>query len=164
MTTTLDYYALLGIPRSASASEIKTAYRKMVFRYHPDRNPEDGSAAEKLSQVLEAYETLSNSAKRALYDKATRPAFDQEGEEPPGRHERGGDEPFGDGFRFSHEFRKQVTPEPKCPRCSVVGTDYIVSRKGGGGGARGKQFILSPFSIIFCSECGHVYGVTATSV
>jgi hypothetical protein len=45
----------------------------------------------------------------------------------------------------------------------VTGSDYIVSRKGGTGAARGKQFILAPFNIIFCSECGHVYGVTPTS-
>ena len=76
-------------------------------------------------------------------------------------------EQFGDnvnqGFRFSHEFKSKVVPEPKCPHCSVVGVDHIVSRKGGTGSSRGKQFILSPFNIIFCRQCGHVYGVAGTS-
>ncbi len=163
MATTLDYYTLLGVARNASSSEIKSGYRKMVFRYHPDRNPEDGNAAEKLAQVLEAYETLSDSAKRAVYDEATRPSFEEEFQEASGLHEEKVHEPFGNGFRFSHEFKKPLTPEPKCPTCSVVGTDYVVSRKGGSGGSKGKQFVVAPFSIIFCSECGHVYGVASVA-
>lgn len=54
-------------------------------------------------------------------------------------------------------------PEPQCPKCAVTGSDYIISKKGGTSSARGKQFILAPFNIIFCSECGHVYGITGTS-
>jgi hypothetical protein len=57
----------------------------------------------------------------------------------------------------------RADPQPQCPKCAVTGSDYIVSRKGGITAARGKQFILAPFNIIFCSECGHVYGVTPTS-
>jgi hypothetical protein len=44
----------------------------------------------------------------------------------------------------------------------VIGVEHIISRKGGGGGARGKQFVLAPFNVIFCDACGHVYGVTPT--
>ena len=132
----------------------------MVFRYHPDRNPADELAAEKFKQVLEAYETLSDSDKKGIYDEATRPLEEETEEENQG-------EQFGDnvnqGFRFSHEFKSKVVPEPKCPHCSVVGVDHIVSRKGGTGSSRGKQFILSPFNIIFCRQCGHVYGVAGTS-
>jgi hypothetical protein len=54
-------------------------------------------------------------------------------------------------------------PQPQCPKCAVTGADYIVSKKGGTSAARGKQFILAPFNIIFCSECGHVYGITGIS-
>jgi hypothetical protein len=57
----------------------------------------------------------------------------------------------------------KTDPQPHCPKCAVTGTDYIVSRKGGTGAVRGKQFILAPFNIIFCSECGHVYGITGVS-
>jgi uncharacterized Zn finger protein len=54
-------------------------------------------------------------------------------------------------------------PEPQCPKCAATGTDYIVSKKGGTSSARGKQFILAPFNIIFCAECGHVYGIIGAS-
>lgn len=159
MDTTIDYYSLLGIKRGSSAPEIKRAYRKMVFRYHPDRNPGDGEAAAKLNQVLEAYSILSDAEKRAIYDEATRPEFEEEIEEETeqfGSH-------VGGGFQYSYDFQKKTDPQPKCPKCTAVGTEFIVSRKGGTGTARGKQFILSPFNIIFCSECGHVYGVTGQS-
>jgi hypothetical protein len=69
----------------------------------------------------------------------------------------------GNGFRFSHEFKAKAEPEPKCPQCSAAGTDHIVSRKGGTSAGRGKQFVLSPFQVIFCSQCGHVYGITGVS-
>jgi hypothetical protein len=61
------------------------------------------------------------------------------------------------------DLQRKAEPQPQCPKCAVTGTDYIVSKKGGTSAARGKQFILAPFNIIFCSECGHVYGVTGTA-
>ena len=61
------------------------------------------------------------------------------------------------------DLERKAEPQPQCPKCGVAGTDYIVSKKGGTIAARGKQFILAPFNIIFCSECGHVYGITGTS-
>jgi hypothetical protein len=57
----------------------------------------------------------------------------------------------------------KAEPQPQCPKCAVTGTDFIVSKKGGTSAARGKQFVLAPFHIIFCSECGHVYGITGIS-
>lgn len=161
MDTTIDYYSLLGIKRNATAVEIKRAYRKMVFRYHPDRNPDDEEAADKFKQVLEAYETLSDIDKKSIYDEVTQPA--EEAAEDQQAEEQQFGENIGQGFQFSHEFKSKIQPEPKCPQCAAVGVEHIVSRKGGVGSARGKQFILSPFIIIFCSECGHVYGVTGAS-
>jgi curved DNA-binding protein CbpA len=152
-----DYYSLLGIKRSASPAEIKNAYRRMVFRYHPDRNPDDREAADKFKVILEAYDTLSDSDKRLAYDRATRSMFGDQREEVHSNPEPGA------GFRFSHEFKAKAEPEPKCPECSAAGTDHIVSRKGGTSAGRGKQFVLSPFQVIFCSQCGHVYGVTGAS-
>lgn len=64
----MDYYELLGVPRTASADEIKSAYRKLALKYHPDRNKEDG-AAEKFAQINEAYAVLSDEEKRAHYDQ-----------------------------------------------------------------------------------------------
>jgi hypothetical protein len=61
------------------------------------------------------------------------------------------------------DVQQKAEPQPQCPKCAVTGTDYILSKKGGTSAARGKQFVLAPFHIIFCSECGHVYGVTGTS-
>ncbi len=68
MAVKRDYYEVLGVSRDASEEEIKKAYRKLAFLYHPDRNPEDG-AEEKFKEVNEAYEILSDASKRATYDQ-----------------------------------------------------------------------------------------------
>jgi molecular chaperone DnaJ len=63
-----DYYQVLGIDRGADNAAIKKAYRNLAMQYHPDRNPGDGEAAEKMKEVNEAYAVLSDSHKRRLYD------------------------------------------------------------------------------------------------
>ena len=172
MNTDLDYYSLLGIRRAASPEEVKRAYRRMVFRFHPDRNPGDEEAAGKFKQVLDAYSVLSDGAKRAVYDTVNDSAEAQEENESEAQQTKAEEPQFGDnvggGFHFSQEFRGQeykgkIEPDPKCPSCSVVGMGHIISRKGGSGGTRGKQFVLAPFNVVFCDACGHVYGVTLNS-
>ena len=170
MNTDLDYYSLLGIKRAASSDEIKRAYRQMVFRYHPDRNPGDETAAGKFKQVLDAYAVLSDTAKKRAYDAVTHGADGEEepDDQPQPKPNPGFSGDANNGFNFSQtftgqEFRGKVEPDPKCPSCSVVGIDHIISRKGGSGGSRGKQFVLAPFNVIFCDACGHVYGVTLSS-
>lgn len=64
-----DYYEILGVAKSATADEIKKAYRKVAMQYHPDRNPGDKSAEEKFKEAAEAYEVLSDQDKRAQYDR-----------------------------------------------------------------------------------------------
>ena len=64
-----DYYEVLEVSKSASADEIKKAYRKMAIKYHPDKNPGDLTAEEKFKEAAEAYEVLSDPNKRARYDQ-----------------------------------------------------------------------------------------------
>jgi len=64
-----DYYAVLGIAKNVDEAGLKKAYRKLVMQYHPDRHPDDPTAAAKMQEVNEAYETLSDAQKRAEYDK-----------------------------------------------------------------------------------------------
>ena len=64
-----DLYATLGIPRTASEADIKSAYRKLAKELHPDRNTENPNAAEKFSEATRAYDLLSDKAKRAQYDR-----------------------------------------------------------------------------------------------
>jgi len=64
-----DYYEVLGVSRDASDQELKSAYRKMALKYHPDRNPGDHAAEEKFKQASEAYQVLCDADKRAAYDR-----------------------------------------------------------------------------------------------
>lgn len=64
-----DYYDVLGVSKSASAEEIKKAYRKLALKYHPDKNPDDASAEDKFKEAAEAYEILSNADKKQRYDQ-----------------------------------------------------------------------------------------------
>jgi len=67
-TMEIDYYEVLGISETASSDEIKKVYRKLAMKFHPDRNPGDKEAEEKFKQATEAYEVLSDSKKRQIYD------------------------------------------------------------------------------------------------
>jgi molecular chaperone DnaJ len=67
-TTKRDYYEVLGLGRNATEDEIRKAYRKLAFQFHPDRNA-DAGAAERFKEVKEAYEVLSDGEKRSLYDR-----------------------------------------------------------------------------------------------
>ena len=64
-----DYYKTLGVERNASADEIRSAYRKLAMKYHPDKNPGDKKAEDKFKEINEAYQVLSDEQKRAHYDR-----------------------------------------------------------------------------------------------
>ena len=87
MSTKRDYYEILGVSKSASADEMKSAYRKMAMKYHPDRNPGDKEAEGKFKELNEAYDVLRDEQKRAAYDRFGHQAFENGG--------MGGGDPFG---------------------------------------------------------------------
>src|SRR3954467_15734623 len=64
-----EYYETLGVPKQASADDIRKAYRKLARKYHPDLNPGDKSAEDRFKNVQEAYDVLSDSKKRTMYDQ-----------------------------------------------------------------------------------------------
>lgn len=90
-----DFYEILGVSKSSSQEEIKKAYRKVAMQHHPDRNPGDKTAEEKFKEAAEAYEILSDTDKRAQYDRFGHQAFG------PGRSGGGG---FSGGMNMDDIF------------------------------------------------------------
>ena len=89
-----DYYEVLGVNKGASADQIKSAYRKLAVKYHPDKNKDDKAAEEKFKEASEAYHVLSNSERKQNYDNFGHAAFENGG---------GGRGGFGN-FDFSNHF------------------------------------------------------------
>ncbi|MEE9342821.1 MAG: molecular chaperone DnaJ [Gammaproteobacteria bacterium] len=94
-----DYYEILGAAKTASDSELKTAYRRAARKYHPDRNPDDESAEEKFKEAKEAWEILSDARKRAAYDQ-----FGHAGVDPSMGAGGGGQGGFSGSGNFSDVF------------------------------------------------------------
>ena len=88
-----DYYDILGLSKSASDSDIKSAYRKLAMKYHPDRNPGDKKAEENFKEISEAYEVLKDPQKKAAYNQFGHAAFSQ----GAGGGSTGGFSGFGSG-------------------------------------------------------------------
>ncbi|WP_346239034.1 molecular chaperone DnaJ [Niabella insulamsoli] len=114
-----DYYEVLSVSKTASAEEIKKSYRKVAMQYHPDRNPGDKAAEEKFKEAAEAYEVLSDTDKRAQYDR-----FGHAGLSGAGR---GG---FGGGMNMDDIFSQFG---------DVFGDDIFGSFFGGGRSRGGGQ-------------------------
>ncbi len=99
MATKRDFYEVLGVDRSASADEIKKAYRKLAVKYHPDKNPDNKEAEAKFKEVAEAYAVLSDPQKRQQYDRF--------GHSGPGMGSGGfGGFDMGGGFDISDALRQ----------------------------------------------------------
>ena len=90
-----DFYSVLGVAKTASDDDIKKAYRKLAMKHHPDRNPDDKAAEEAFKEAKEAYEILSDPAKRAAYDQYGHAGVDPQAGAGFGGFAGGG---FGDAF------------------------------------------------------------------
>ncbi|OYX91029.1 MAG: molecular chaperone DnaJ, partial [Novosphingobium sp. 35-62-5] len=94
MSAEIDFYELLEVERTADEKVLKSAYRKLAMKFHPDKNPGCADSEAKFKQINEAYACLSDPQKRAAYDRYGHAAFQQGGGGNPGGFGGGGD--FGD--------------------------------------------------------------------
>ncbi|GIW07733.1 MAG: molecular chaperone DnaJ [Dehalococcoidia bacterium] len=116
-----DYYAILGVPRTATEKEIKSAFRKLARKYHPDVNPGDKSAEERFKEINEAYEVLSNPESRKKYDQ------------------------YGQNWKHADQFEAarqagQRASRTRGGRTVTFDFDDFVSSSGGGGAGFGDIF------------------------
>ncbi|MBI0445065.1 DnaJ C-terminal domain-containing protein [Deinococcus sp. DB0503] len=140
-----DYYEVLGVPRSASDADIKSAYRKLAKKYHPDKNQGDDKAAERFKEIGEAYAVLSDPEKRQLYDQ-----YGHTGQVPPGAYPGGaggfqGDFSGFDPSQFSDFFQGLFGMGGRRGRASgFVGGGAQISLEdllSGLGGTQGRRFV-----------------------
>ncbi len=116
----IDYYSVLGLPKTAPDSDIKKAYRKLARKYHPDLNPSDAEANKKFQQINEANEILSDPEKRKKYDQ------------------------YGKDWQHAEQFeeaRRQQPQRPSAAQGNATGDDFA----GGFGGTDFSDFLSSMF-------------------
>ena len=175
-----DFYEVLGVPRDSDAAKIKSSYRKLSLKYHPDKNQGDKAAHDMFTEVARAYEVLSDQEKRQIYDL--------DGEQGLERHEKGGNEmmdPFAAMFGGQRGGRRrgqdasvemEVTLEDLynggsrqarisrniiCPKCGGTGAkdrETVKCKSCGGRGVRMVQQQMAPGFVVqmqeTCSDCG----------
>jgi molecular chaperone DnaJ len=145
-----DFYETLGVAKSASADEIKKAYRKLAMKHHPDRNPGDKSAEQKFKEISEAYDVLKDDQKRAAYDRFGHAAFEQGGGRGPSDFGFAGgfadifDEMFGEFMGGGR--RSQTGPN----RGSDLRYNLEISLEEA---FRGKQTTIRVQTLAACEQC-----------
>ena len=155
-----DYYEVLGVSKSASADDLKRAYRKLAMQYHPDRNSGDKNAEQKFKDLNEAYDVLKDDQKRAAYDRFGHAAFEQGGGRGPGDFGFTGgfadifDEMFGD---FMNSGRRGGQTGPS--RGSDLRYNLEISLEES---FRGKQTTIRVPNLVACDQC-HGSGAEAGS-
>ncbi len=143
MAEFIDYYSILGVPRAASEAEIKSAYRKLAMKHHPDRNPGSKDAENKFKSINEANEVLSDPKKRQTYDQLGKDWDRGRGAPPP----PGGGQRGGFDYRSSGESFEQFGDFSEFFRSVFGGMGATGSQQAGGadggeyfhGGAGGRQ-------------------------
>ena len=119
---TKDYYTVLGVPRDATAEQIKKAYRKLAMQYHPDV-ADTADAADKFKEIGEAYEVLHDANKRAMYDRGVDPMAGGFG----GAQGYGFPGGAGAGFDFTNlvdAMFGQTSTRGRAPGCAAVRTPW----------------------------------------
>jgi len=150
-----DYYGTLGVSKSATADEIKAAYRKLALKYHPDRNPDNKQSEEKFKEAAEAYEILSDSQKRQQYDQFGHNAFQGGGQggHPGGMNMDDIFEQFGDifGSMFGgHQQRSSRGNGPEPKRGHDLQQELEVSLKDS---FTGSQTKVGYYRFVPCDTC-----------
>jgi DnaJ-class molecular chaperone len=131
-----DYYATLGVPRTASAEDIRKAYRELARKYHPDLHPDDEAAKQKFKQVQNAFDVLNDASKREMYDRYGS-SFEGVGAGAGGPQGGWGGGPFGGGGAGGFPGGGEIDLESLFG--GAGGFDQIFGRSAGGRTTRGRR-------------------------